>query len=105
MPQANSPEIRRWFSKKLPLPHGMSAWTHSTLLLCNWMNSNVFFALGYTAAPTSECTCPGRIFAADSSETRQPDAPAKNIMELFAPLRGLNLDVSRNSFTGRPVDL
>lgn len=31
--------------------------------------------------------------------------PAKNIEELFAPLRGLNLDFSRNPSTGRPVDL
>ena len=37
--------------------------------------------------------------------TSQPDAPAKDIEELFAPLRGLNLDFSRNPSTGRPVDL
>jgi len=36
----------------------------------------------------------------------QPEAPpAKDIEELFAPLRGLNLDFSRNPSTGRPVDL
>lgn len=36
----------------------------------------------------------------------QPDAaPAKDIEELFAPLRGLNLDFSRNPSTGRPVEL
>lgn len=36
----------------------------------------------------------------------QPDAPpAKNIEELFAPLRGLNIEFSRNPSTGRPVDL
>lgn len=35
-----------------------------------------------------------------------PDAPpAKDIMELFAPLRGLDLDFGRNPSTGRPVDL
>jgi hypothetical protein len=35
-----------------------------------------------------------------------PDAPpAKDIVELFAPLRGLNLDFGRNPSTGRPVDL
>jgi hypothetical protein len=35
-----------------------------------------------------------------------PDAPpAKDIQELFAPLRGLNLDFGRNPSTGRPVDL
>ena len=38
--------------------------------------------------------------------TSQPDAPpAKNIEELFAPLRGLNLEFRRNPSTGRPVDL
>jgi len=31
--------------------------------------------------------------------------PVKDIEELFAPLRGLNLDFSRNRSTGRPVDL
>jgi hypothetical protein len=36
----------------------------------------------------------------------KPDAPPlKDIEELFAPLRGLNLDFSRNPSTGRPVDL
>jgi hypothetical protein len=35
-----------------------------------------------------------------------PDAPpAKDIVELFAPLRGLKLDFGRNPSTGRPVDL
>jgi hypothetical protein len=35
-----------------------------------------------------------------------PNAPpAKDIVELFAPLRGLNLDFGRNPSTGRPVDL
>ena len=35
-----------------------------------------------------------------------PEAPpAKNIVELFEPLRGLNLDFGRNPSTGRPVDL
>ena len=38
--------------------------------------------------------------------TPLPDAPpAKDIVELFAPLRGLNLDFGRNPSTGRPVDL
>jgi hypothetical protein len=31
--------------------------------------------------------------------------PAKDIVELFAPLRGLNLDFGRNPSTGRPIDL
>ena len=36
----------------------------------------------------------------------QPEAaPSKDIEELFVPLRGLNLDFSRNPSTGRPVDL
>jgi Arc/MetJ-type ribon-helix-helix transcriptional regulator len=29
----------------------------------------------------------------------------KSLVELFAPLQGLNLDFSRNKSTGRPVDL
>jgi hypothetical protein len=41
-----------------------------------------------------------------SPTTTLPDAPpAKDIVELFAPLRGLNLDFGRNPSTGRPVDL
>jgi hypothetical protein len=39
-----------------------------------------------------------------SSTTPQP-LPAKDIEELFARLRGLNLDFSRNPSNGRPVDL
>ncbi len=36
----------------------------------------------------------------------QADAPvAKSIEELFAPLRGLNIEFSRNPSTGRPVNL
>ena len=31
--------------------------------------------------------------------------PMKDIVELFAPLRGLNLDFSRNPSTGRRVEL
>jgi hypothetical protein len=38
--------------------------------------------------------------------TPLPDTPpAKDIVDLFAPLRGLNLDFGRNPSTGRPVDL
>ena len=40
--------------------------------------------------------------AATPPESDAP--PAKDIVELFAPLRGLNLDF-RNPSTGRPVDL
>ncbi len=44
------------------------------------------------------------------STTPQPEPspappPVKDIEEFFAPLRGLNLDFSRNPSTGRPVDL
>ena len=34
---------------------------------------------------------------------RQPGK--KSLVEVFAPLRGLDLDFSRNESTGRPVDL
>ena len=34
-----------------------------------------------------------------------PPARKKSIVELFAPIRGLDLDFSRNPSTGRPVDL
>jgi len=40
-----------------------------------------------------------------ATTTPQTDTPAKDIVELFAPLRGLNLDFDRNPSTGRPVDL
>ena len=40
-----------------------------------------------------------------ASATANPGAPAKDIVELFAPLRGLNLEFGRNPSTGRPVDL
>ena len=31
--------------------------------------------------------------------------PAKDLEELFAPLRGLNIEFTRNPSKGRPVDL
>ena len=34
-----------------------------------------------------------------------PAHKANNLVELFTPLRGLELDFSRNDSTGRPVDL
>lgn len=43
--------------------------------------------------------------ALDEKSPTSAAAPAKDIEELFAPLRGLNLDFSRNPSTGRPVDL
>jgi hypothetical protein len=39
------------------------------------------------------------------AETPNSAPPAKDIVELFAPLRGLNLDFRRNPSTGRPVEL
>jgi metal-responsive CopG/Arc/MetJ family transcriptional regulator len=35
----------------------------------------------------------------------QPESRVKDIVELFAPLRGLNLDFDRNPSTGRSVEL
>ena len=35
---------------------------------------------------------------------RRPEGK-KSLVEVFAPLRGLDLDFSRNPSTGRPVDL
>lgn len=41
-----------------------------------------------------------------SSPVPQADKPpAKDIVELFARLRGLNLEFGRNPSNGRPVDL
>jgi len=34
-----------------------------------------------------------------------PPAKKKSLVELFEPLRGLDLDLSRNPSTGRPVEL
>ena len=35
----------------------------------------------------------------------QPATPAKDMVELFAPLRGLNLDFERDRDTGRDINL
>jgi hypothetical protein len=40
-----------------------------------------------------------------SPPRRSMTTPAKDIEELFAPLRGLDLDFSRNPSTGRPLEL
>jgi hypothetical protein len=40
-----------------------------------------------------------------SAVERRRAAGRKSLVEVFAPLRGLNLDFSRNQSTGRPVDL
>jgi hypothetical protein len=40
-------------------------------------------------------------------QERKPltNASRKSIVELFAPLRGIDVEFSRNPSTGRPVDL
>jgi Arc/MetJ-type ribon-helix-helix transcriptional regulator len=43
--------------------------------------------------------------AIDEKAAAPTGVPEKDIEELFAPLRGLNLDFSRNPSTGRAVDL
>jgi Arc/MetJ-type ribon-helix-helix transcriptional regulator len=40
-----------------------------------------------------------------SPAERRRAAGRKSLVELFAPLQGLNLDFSRNNSAGRPVDL
>jgi hypothetical protein len=40
-----------------------------------------------------------------SAAERRRAAGRKSLVEVFAPLRGLNLDFSRNQSRGRPVDL
>ncbi len=40
-----------------------------------------------------------------SPAERRRAAGRKSLVELFAPLQGLNLDFSRNKSTSRPVDL
>ncbi len=40
-----------------------------------------------------------------SSAERRRAAGRKSLVELFAPLRGMNLDFSRNQSVSRPVDL
>lgn len=42
---------------------------------------------------------------ASSAADRRRAAGRKSLVEVFAPLRGMNLDFSRNQSTGRPVDL
>ena len=37
--------------------------------------------------------------------TAHPAPPAKDMVELFAPLRGLNLDFERDRDTGRDINL
>jgi hypothetical protein len=40
-----------------------------------------------------------------SAAERRRAAGRKSLVEVFAPLRGLNLDFSRNQSMGRPVEL
>ena len=42
---------------------------------------------------------------ASESQDQSARQPANDLLELFAPLRGLNLDFERNPSTGRSVDL
>lgn len=39
------------------------------------------------------------------STEAKPKAGKRSLVEVFAPLRGLDLDFSRNASTGRPVEL
>jgi hypothetical protein len=43
--------------------------------------------------------------AANAPSATTQSAPAKDLVELFAPLRGLNLDFERDRDTGRNLDL
>jgi hypothetical protein len=43
--------------------------------------------------------------APSSAAERRRAAGRKSLVEVFAPLRGMNLDFSRNQSAGRPVDL
>ena len=43
--------------------------------------------------------------AASVPSATTQSAPAKDMVELFAPLRGLNLDFERDRDTGRNLDL
>lgn len=40
-----------------------------------------------------------------SAEAVSPPVRKKSLLELFEPLRGLDIDFSRNPSTGRPVNL
>jgi Arc/MetJ-type ribon-helix-helix transcriptional regulator len=47
----------------------------------------------------------GKTPAPASAAKRRRAAGRKSLVEVFAPLRGLNLDFSRNKSASRPVDL
>jgi Arc/MetJ-type ribon-helix-helix transcriptional regulator len=46
-----------------------------------------------------------RTLAPASAAERRRAAGRKSLVEVFAPLRGMNLDFGRNQSAGRPVDL
>ena len=41
----------------------------------------------------------------DAAKPAKPAIAKKSIVELFAPLRGMDVEFTRNPSTGRPVDL
>jgi Arc/MetJ-type ribon-helix-helix transcriptional regulator len=47
----------------------------------------------------------GKTSAPASAAERRRAAGRKSLVEVFAPLRGMNLDFSRNKSASRPVDL
>ena len=62
-------------------------------------------ALGIEAGAYAATLLEEAVHLPAAQETDGAPAGAKDIVELFAPLRGLNLDFSRNPSTGRPLDL
>lgn len=52
-----------------------------------------------------EDVIPQALQTSPAAALRPGSQPAQDIAELFAPLRGLNLDFGRNPSTGRSVDL
>jgi len=43
--------------------------------------------------------------AADAGPARRTSVHAKNLVELFAPVRGLDIDLERDRDTGRDIEL
>ncbi len=41
----------------------------------------------------------------DAANPEKPAIAKKSIVELFAPLRGMDVEFTRNPSTGRPIDL
>jgi len=44
-------------------------------------------------------------FSREATEVAHPPAKKKSIVELIAPLRGIDIDFIRNHSNGRPVEL